>query len=684
MRDQRLRQIHLDFHTSRDIEGVAADFDAEAFAVTMADAHVDSVNVFAKCHHGYSYYPTRVGTVHPGLSTDLLGGQIAALHERDIRAPIYLSVLWDDLAGEQHGDWVVTTRSGRTLMRAPLSSDSPILGQTGWTTLDVSSGYGDYVLAQVAELCASYPVDGFWFDIVWPEPNYSPWSQARLRAAGVDLSDADAVHAKASEDLLAFMARVRSTVRDGAPDASVFFNGSVSARVRRTLPMQTHLEVESLPTSGADWGYLHYPVMSRFARTFGVPFVGMTGRFHKSWADFGGLKTGPQLAYECGTILSAGGAVSIGDQLDPAGRLDAAVYRRIGAAYAAVEALEPWLVGAVPLAEVAVLGIETTATTEELVSSNQYGKFLPEVEGIAQVLLECGIQFDVVDPEVADLTAYRAVFLPDGCVPDAALSERIDAARAMGVKLVLSGTAGLDPATGQWLLKDVPVDYRGPAPTTPSYLRHEGADEVRTGLAPDYDYVFYETAHVVAPAAGARGVGSLRRARHDRTWRHFTSHSHAPVGESLDAPVAVVTPDLVYLAAPLLGAYPRHEYWVYRVLAEELLDGLLGERLLRLDGPAWIEATCSRQDASEQLPAGRTVVHLTAYQARRSALPVPRVDEAGSIAGVTLSLRLERAASSVYLAPDRAPVEHETVDGTLVVRLPPLGTHTVVVVEHED
>jgi hypothetical protein len=75
-------------------------------------------------------------------------------------------------------------------------------------------------------------------------------------------------------------------------------------------------------------------------------------------------------------------------------------------------------------------------------------------------------------------------------------------------------------------------------------------------------------------------------------------------------------------------------------------------------------------------------VHLTAYQARRSALPVPRVDEAGAIAGVTLSCAAARTPADVYLAPDRTPVEHETVDGTLVVRLPPLGTHTVVVVEH--
>jgi hypothetical protein len=271
-----------------------------------------------------------------------------------------------------------------------------------------------------------------------------------------------------------------------------------------------------------------------------------------------------------------------------------------------------------------------------------------------------------VDPEVADLTAYRAVFLPDGCVPDAALSERIDAARAMGVKLVLSGTAGLDPATGQWLLKDVPVDYRGPAPTTPSYLRHEGADEVRTGLAPDYDYVFYETAHVVAPAAGARGVGSLRRARHDRTWRHFTSHSHAPVGESLDAPVAVVTPDLVYLAAPLLGAYPGTSTgstgcWQRSCWTGCSASGCCG----------WTVRPGSRRPARGRTLPIASVVHLTAYQAGAARCPVPRVDEAGSIAGVTLSLRLGAAPAAVYLAPDRTPARApDRRRERLLVRLP--------------
>lgn len=51
-----MRQIHLDFHTSELIENVAGDFDAEQFSDTLIRAHVNSINLFGRCHHGMMYY----------------------------------------------------------------------------------------------------------------------------------------------------------------------------------------------------------------------------------------------------------------------------------------------------------------------------------------------------------------------------------------------------------------------------------------------------------------------------------------------------------------------------------------------------------------------------------------------------------------------------------------------------
>ena len=47
---------------------IGADFDPKTFVDTLKKSHVDSITIFAKCHHGWSYYPTRVGKPHPHLA----------------------------------------------------------------------------------------------------------------------------------------------------------------------------------------------------------------------------------------------------------------------------------------------------------------------------------------------------------------------------------------------------------------------------------------------------------------------------------------------------------------------------------------------------------------------------------------------------------------------------------------
>lgn len=99
-RGLRFRQVHLDFHTSPLITDVGADFDASEFVQTLKDAHVNSVNIFAKCHHGMAYYPSKVGPVHPGLKFDLLGKMIESCHKADILTPVYITVMWDQYSAE--------------------------------------------------------------------------------------------------------------------------------------------------------------------------------------------------------------------------------------------------------------------------------------------------------------------------------------------------------------------------------------------------------------------------------------------------------------------------------------------------------------------------------------------------------------------------------------------------------
>jgi hypothetical protein len=585
--------------------------------------------------------------------------------------------MWDDLAGEKEPGWVIARRDGSLMIRPPLSNESPLTGGWGWTTLDVSAGYGDYLVAQTEEICDRYDVDGFFFDICFPVPNYSPWGQATMREAGINPDDEQAVLRFAEEKLHGFLKRLSEAVRAKVPGATIFYNGTVTPRMAETLPYQTHFEIESLPTSSGLWGYLHYPVVARQARTYGVDFLGMTGRFHKAWADFGGLKTRDQLDYECGTILAAGGEISVGDQLHPRGVLDPAVYRLLEHSFGRVESLEPFLKGAKPTPEVAILsGYEPSS-----LGSIPTNAHVADVEGAAQFFLEAAIQFDIIDPSYSPFEDYAAVLLPDGMGVNEDLRVKLESYVSAGGRLILGGTAALDAKTGEFGLGDVPVAYEGQAPTVPSYLRLDEALAGETELATDYDYVFYNRAHLVRPLGGATARGELRRALFDRTWEHFTSHAQAPVGESLGFPLVVVCENVLYFAAPLFGAYRDHDYWVYREIATNAIRDFLPRPKLKLSGPGWVEATLHEQPADGDHQE-RLLVHLVAYHPRRTTQPVQHVDQSWTTSGLVVDVLTDRRIiGRVFLAPEGEPLDFEVVDGYARIALPPVGTHAVVVLE---
>ena len=111
----RYRQVHLDFHTSEYIPDIAADFDKEEFAKTLEEAHVDSITCFARCHHGWLYYPSKKfpELIHPGLKNkNFLLEQIEACHKRGIKVPVYTTAQWDGRIMREHPEWLSVDENG--------------------------------------------------------------------------------------------------------------------------------------------------------------------------------------------------------------------------------------------------------------------------------------------------------------------------------------------------------------------------------------------------------------------------------------------------------------------------------------------------------------------------------------------------------------------------------------------
>jgi hypothetical protein len=190
-----------------------------------------------------------------------------------------------------------------------------------------------------------------------------------------------------------------------------------------------------------------------------------------------------------------------------------------------------------------------------------------------------------------------------------------------------------------------------------------------------------DEAHLVRPLEGARAHGNLRRALFDRTWEHFTSHAQAPVGESLDSPLEVEGEGVLYFAALLFGAYRDHDYWVYREVAKNTIRGFLPQPKLKVSGLGWVEATLHEQPAGDD-HSERRILHLVAYHPRRTTQSVQQVDQSWPTSGLGVDVLTDgRTIGRVYLAPGGQPLDFEEVDGYARIALPPVGAHTVVVVE---
>jgi len=145
---------HFDFHSHKDIR-INHNPDVATFARTLSGSGVAEIITFAKGHHGFAYYPSDVGTVHPKMKGDAFGDIVAACKAEGIDVLAYISFGIDGEAGRQHPDWL--------RMDAP---DKPHFLTEDWFSYvcPFTSYMDELVLPMLAEIVEAYPVDGFFFD----------------------------------------------------------------------------------------------------------------------------------------------------------------------------------------------------------------------------------------------------------------------------------------------------------------------------------------------------------------------------------------------------------------------------------------------------------------------------------------------------------------------------------------
>lgn len=672
MKNLRFRQIHLDFHTAPQITGIGEKFDKKAWQERLREARVNSITCFSCCHHGYSYHPTQVGRMHPHLKFNLLRSQMDACKEIDINVPIYLTAGFSDLAAELHPEWRALDFQGRFMGGSP----TPLT--PGFRKLCFNSPYLDFLCDLISEAVTMFPeADGVFLDIIYQGQCCCDNCMRGMLADSLNPeSEADRI-AYGRKVLLNYYRRATEAVKSIAPEMPVFHNsGHVTIGDTDILKYFSHLELESLPTGG--WGYDHYPMSAAYSRKLGMEFLGMTGKFHTTWGEFGGIKHPNALRYECAAMIANGSKCSVGDQLHPSGALDASTYAAIGAAYREVEAREAWCDNVSSAAEIAILAAAATIPGG--------ARECPGDVGASRMLLESHLPFDIVDRRM-DFSAYPVLLLPDGAMVDDELDAKINAYLASGGKLICAGATAFDGEGNPRFGLD--LEHGGKSPFSPDYILAAPA------VAPDFahtPFVMYLPSERIRVRSG-QSLGEIYDPWFNRTFEHFCSHQHAPFqNEPSGWQAGVATDRVLYFAHDIFTLYRAYGAVVEKEFVMNSIKQFLGNEIQVITSlPSQGRITWMRQ-ADEN----RDVIHLLYANTilrggqlqlsggtlnSRGAVEV--IEDLNDLFNVKLSLRIRRPVREVTLEPEGVSIDFITDEsGRLNLTVPKLNCHQMVVLHY--
>jgi len=657
-KNKAYRQVHLDFHTSPDIEGIGSKFSKENFQAALKRGNVDSITVFAKCHHGLCYYPTKVGTMHPHLDFDLTGAMVDAAHEIGVRAPIYITAGWSDGDAKAHPEWIAMKKDGSYQTTAGLELSASYNNpkkNCAWHTLCLNDGndYTKHIYEITEEVCKRYKnIDGLFYDIcIIGDVCYCASCVKGMREMGLNPeNEADAKKYFTLKRKL-FMQKCTDIMRKYHPDATVFFNsGGANPKKVAYHEHQTHFEMEDLPTA---WGgYDKLPLRAKFFANSGKHLIGMTGKFHLDWGEFGGFKSGEALKYEVATMAMYGAGASVGDHMHPDGEMEMQTYDYIGHAYDYLAKIAPFCYGGVSTANIGLYISDAWSACE----------------GVSKILQENQIDYDVIRNNA--FAKYDTVILPEKTVMNDEALAALKAYIANGGKVVLMGDA---------LVKD-------------------GAFQIDTGLiyvgVPEFDCDYIvpckdwddvPNAPMLLNLPGQRTenkdaeiYAEIMTPYFSRTYEHFCGHKNTPHNkDSVKMPAIAKKGNVVYLAHSMSKSYDEYGSLFHKRYFMHALKLVYSGPTLKVEGMG----SQGRCTMIEQADKQRYCINLVyASPIRRGKAEI--IEDILPLYNIKLAVKTDKTIKNVYLGLTGEKLDFVQKDGKAEFVLPKLECHTSIVVEY--
>lgn len=489
-RSEAFLGVHFDFHAGPDGTEIGRRTTPEAVAAVLDLVRPDFVQVDGKGHAGYASWPTRSGVAAPGFVRDALRVWRDVTAARGVSLYVHYSGVWDGRAVKRPG-WAVIRADGTPDERA-------------------TSFWGPYLeeqmLPQLRELAGTYAVDGVWVDgDCWAvEADYRAEAVAEFRRerAGRDGAVPRSVEDPGWDAFMAFhrdayrrfLGRYVAAMAASHPRFEVCSNWAFSDHMPEPVSVPVALLSGDLSwkdsVNAARLG-------ARYLAGQGRPWDLMAWSFVLD-GDRRRPKGAQQIERELALVMAQGGSVQVyfGQERDAA--VDLGKLAVMGDVAEFCRARQPWVQGAVPVSDLAVI-----LSTESAYRGNPtpFGRRQAEVRQALRALVEAGWTVDVVGEHGlrVDLLRHRVVVVPDRAGPGPELAALLARRVALGGSVVLAGDS---PAWTAAL-----AARPSPASAGPVVILPPAGEPAAAGSAPDREAAFRRAVAGLLPEPAVRVVG---------------------------------------------------------------------------------------------------------------------------------------------------------------------------------
>ncbi len=552
------RAVHIDFHTMPGIRDFGKAWDAAVFAKTLADAHVLYINAFARCNLGFAYYPSQAGIPYPDMQGDMFGDLLRECRKLGIGVSAYMNVGLDHEQASRHMGWLRLDLEGRVI-RGDRTANF-------FRTLCYNNPeYRAYHFAMLKEVIAYQP-DGYFFDCIVTEPCFCHYCLKKMRSRGIDEYDQAANLQFQQDSIMEFCQETADLLPAGS---KAIYNG---VHYYLAKDLNSHIEIECLPAS---WGYDYFAQYAAYARKIKDTVLYMTGRFQKSWGDFGGFKSKASLENDYYDALLAGVGVSVGDHMHPAKNLEPAVYQTVAELNSWIKQLEPYTDPATYQADIAVI-----VDREKDFSSPDWGVLHKSHSGLAIMLGELKQPFDILNEDM-DWQSYQLIILADQLNITDGLKEQISAHLARGGKVLASGRAALNQAGDAFALKEWDFCLDGLDTGGSSYFHLKDTSDAKIA---DMDYASYSKHSLLFK--GEKTLAERVQAYFDRHWDGFHAYYYLPPQKADGYAAAALNKagNICQIGFDVFSSYHEAAPYAHKLLVRQCLEQLLPQPLIKTAG----------------------------------------------------------------------------------------------------